>query len=68
MKAVVVLADRSRHEVEIAPVDLRRGKFEFLLPEDLSRELATGAPLPWRQAISARRIGSDDGVPVFVER
>lgn len=69
MKAIVFLTDRSRHEIEIDAAVLARGKLEFAMSENHCRKIATGAPIGLTSTVRhGYRAGSDDGVPVFVER
>ena len=69
MKAIVILADRSRHEVDLDQETLARGKFVF--SPEMNVPASPWPPPPLPEFITAHhcyRIGSDDGVPVFVER
>lgn len=70
VKAIVVLADRTRHEIEIDAAILARGKLEFDLNDsDVDRVLRKAPMLdPMATVRHCYRAGSDDGVPVFVER
>jgi hypothetical protein len=68
VKAIVVLADRSRHEIEIDNTALLRGKLEFRPPQDILLDVSVGAPVSILDVRTCYRAGSDDGVPVFVER
>lgn len=65
-RVIVILADRSRHIIEAPDDVLARGKLEFLAAQPgIDGEIPFYAPVDVRYCY---RSGSDDGVPVFVER
>lgn len=70
MKAVVVLADKSRYEIDIDAAVIARGKLEFHLNDSaVDRVFRTAPMLDLTSTVRhCYRAGSDDGVPVFVER
>ncbi|HEX4334719.1 MAG TPA: hypothetical protein VH062_02330 [Polyangiaceae bacterium] len=70
MKAIIILGDQSRHEVEIDSELLARGRLEVAMNDSAAARVLRTTPKT--DVVSTvrhcYRAGSDDGVPVFKER